>query len=169
VDRRYGAVKTPYNRAETMSRAVLALVVVGTVVAGGLWYRSHVPPPAPAACDGGSPPPLPAALTPSGTSITAIVAALDAALGDDHKRALRCFRDEDDLVVRAHGGFGAWLRTTLHLWSRNDTTKAFKAIGLTNADDMSEVLMRVYYRRLHGRPLAIDETVAAVRARKGAR
>ena len=167
-----------------MSRAVLAVVVVATVVAVGLWYRRHVPVPAPgggpaarlaaaaprpAGCDGLSPPPLPAALAPSGPSVTAIVDAIDGALADDHKRALRCFHDEDDMVARAHGGFGAWLRTTLHLWSRNDTTKAFKAIGLTNADDMSEVLMRVYFRKLHDQPLAIDDTVAAVRARKAPR
>ena len=160
------------------------MVVIATVVAGGLWYRSRVPvlarrgspaagfaaaAPRPAGCDGLSPPPLPAALAPSATSITAIVDAIDGALGDDHKRALRCFSGEDDLVARAHGGFGAWLRTTLHLWSRNDTTKAFKAIGLTNADDMSEVLMRVYFHRLQGQPPAIDETVAAVRARSAAR
>jgi hypothetical protein len=165
-----------------MSRAVLAAVGVAAVVVVAVWYRSHVVPapsgspapglaaaPRPAACDGPSPPPLPASLAPAAPSIAAIVGALDRTLTDDHKRVLRCFPDEDDLVAHAQGGFGAWLRTTLHLWSRNDTTKAFAAMGLTSADDMSEALMRVYFHRLHGQALAIDETVAGVRARKAAR
>jgi len=154
------------------------MAVLAILVTGALWYRgrsaarSEIGPPhgsdaaasRPAGCDGQAPPPLPEHLTPAGTSIEAIVDALDKTLADDHKRALRCFADEDDLLAHAQGGFGAWLRTTLHLWSRNDTTKAFAAIGLTNADAMSEVLMRVYFHRLRGQALAIDQTVGKVRA-----
>ncbi len=150
------------------------LVAVAVVLAVGVGWWAMRGPDAPAAnhlsgvtqagCDPlPVPPPLPAVLTPSAPTVEAVVQALDAALTDAHKAFLRCFPDEDDLVTRVHFGFGRWLRNTLHLFSDNPLTTSLRAAGVSHADQMSSVILRVYSHSLHGRPLDIPSAVARAR------
>lgn len=93
-----------------------------------------------------------------------MVAARDATLTATHKAFLRCFPNEDDLVARVHGGLGRWLRNTLHLFSDNPLTASLRTAGVTNADQMSGVILRAYARSLNGLPINIPDAVARTRA-----
>lgn len=108
--------------------------------------------------------PLPKTLTIATPTIDGIVDAIDHAVPDDQKQYLRCSRDEADLIARTHFGMGEWLRTTMRLWSKSDLTAAFRSRGVSNADDASSVLLRVYFHKLKGEPLAIDDVIARVKA-----
>lgn len=160
----------------------LAVILIVVLVVFFWWWRQRSPEPAPVAvvaapaaisaerimpagCDPlPVPPQLPATLTPSAPTVEAVVQALDTSLTDAHKAFLRCFPDEDDLVARVHGGLGRWLRNTLHLFSDNPLTASLRAAGVTNADQMSGVILRGYARSLHGRPLDIPDAVARTKA-----
>lgn len=107
------------------------------------------------------PPSLPETLAPASTDIAAIVAALDAALNDQHKAWLRCFTIDEELLARTQFGVGRWLRTTLRLRQ----APALAALGAQAPDEASSLIVLVYAAHLRGQELSLDE---ARRRRKDA-
>jgi hypothetical protein len=170
-----------------ITKAVLITLSVAAVAGAAIYVRQQPPPSQPQAfltsqgkpaiakmieaeprapgCDGMTAhSPLPKTLTVPTPTIEAIVDAIDRVVPDDQKQYVRCSRDEGDLIARTHFGMGEWLRTTMRLWSKNDLTAAFRARGITNADDASSVLLRIYFHKLKGEPLATDDVIARVKA-----
>lgn len=147
-------------------RTAIAALVILTAGGFGYWFsrRASISTPAearaierirPAGCTPlPATPRLPAALTPARPTVDGVVQALEGSLAPEHKAYLRCFPEEDELVARTQHGMGRWLRTALHLYSRNPLSDALRANGAKNPDQMSAMLMRAYARALRGVPVA---------------
>lgn len=58
-----------------------------------------------------------------------------------------------------HYGLGMWMRNNWGLWSGSRFAKYFNALGINNADDMSGIILDVFWNHLNGRPLQIEERV----------
>jgi hypothetical protein len=74
---------------------------------------------------------------------------LDSVIPAATKQYLRAL-DESGLD-REHWGLGLAIRNVLGLW-RDDAplTRWFAARGFVHGDDMASVILRAYWRRLHG-------------------
>lgn len=99
------------------------------------------------------PPQLPAALSPASNDISAIVAALDSALTDQHKAWLRCFTLDDELLAETQNGLGRWLRTVLRLRQ----PAALAALGAAAPTEASSLIILVYAAHLRGHELSLAD------------
>lgn len=86
--------------------------------------------------------------------------ALDQALSDEDREAIRAMTDEHDFVVRAQFGLGMFVRNNMGLWGANRLKKVFLDAGIWQPDSMSSVILHAYYRRLHGKPIDLAELLA---------
>jgi hypothetical protein len=61
---------------------------------------------------------------------------------------------EDDVVSGLHGGIGMRMRNEWGFWTRDtELYNTLNNMGLWHADDMYNVIMTSYYRKLHGKEL----------------
>lgn len=103
------------------------------------------------------PPPLPSALSQTPTEVPGVIAALDATLNDAQKAWLRCFSEDQELIVRTHHGFGRWLRATLRLRTQPALSKA---LGARSPDDASALIVLIYVHHLRGDEIDVEQAQA---------
>jgi hypothetical protein len=80
---------------------------------------------------------------------------LDQMLSSKDIEQLRSANESD--IGAMHLGFGGEIRSSLHLWEKNDITDYFNSVGITHPDIMSGVVIRGYVAYLNGRSADMAE------------
>lgn len=75
---------------------------------------------------------------------------------------IRASTNERDMV-RLHLGTGMSLRNDWGLWGGSPLAKHFEAMGVFHPDDMSSIILRSFWRLLHGQPLGVETQAAVAR------
>lgn len=67
---------------------------------------------------------------------------------------------EEEAVGSFHTGLGRWMRNTWGLWSRDtDLYHLMRSMELWHADDMYNIIMTSYYRKMNGKELNLKEQI----------
>lgn len=66
---------------------------------------------------------------------------------------------EDEFIVKAHFGFGMWMRNNWQLWGGSRLSKYFNNMGIFHPDDMSGIILTSYHRYLIGIDLNLEEQI----------
>jgi len=66
--------------------------------------------------------------------------------------------EETNLFIY-HESMGKWVRNTFGLWQDTDIRSYFVYMGITNGDDMSEIILSSFHRYLRGRELKLREQI----------
>ncbi|MBW8684707.1 DUF6794 domain-containing protein [Chitinophaga rhizophila] len=66
---------------------------------------------------------------------------------------------EDQFSVRAHHGFGMWIRNNWQLWAGSRLSKYFNDKGIYHPDDMSGIILDSYHRRLNNRDIKLEDQI----------
>ena len=77
---------------------------------------------------------------------------LDKAFDAKEKGKIMAKKDQEDMV-EYHMGLGMWLRNNWGLWAGSRLYASLYQLGLSQPDDMSNLIMEEYWRKLHGLPL----------------
>ena len=56
-------------------------------------------------------------------------------------------------------GWGTWLRNDWGLWNGSRLAQWFEAQGVHHPDDMSSIILDSYWRRVHARPVRLEDQV----------
>lgn len=75
---------------------------------------------------------------------------------------LRASKEETEMY-RLHHGLGTGLRNRWGLWGGSPLAKRFQAMGVFHPDDMSAIILRSFWRKLHDRPIELETQAAAAR------
>ena len=86
---------------------------------------------------------------------------LDAQLDAETKQKMK--ESSRDDMVRYHLGLGMGLRNEWKLWHDSKLAQQFKANGIYSADNMSGLILDIYWKHLNGIPLSLKESVAHLR------
>jgi len=69
-------------------------------------------------------------------------------------------QDEYDAVINEHHHAGMFLRNGFALWDATKSlTRFFIVNGITEADEMSSILLRAFHRKLNGIPFKAEEII----------
>jgi hypothetical protein len=71
------------------------------------------------------------------------------------------FAADSSQAVLQHFNLGLWMRNNWDLWRGSRLSRFFNHIGVCHPDDMSGIILRSYWRYLHGRELQLEEQVRA--------
>jgi hypothetical protein len=85
-------------------------------------------------------------------------AELDRILPQSEKLMIRL--SSDSSMLSYHRGLGMALRNEWGLWQGSKISKYFKDQGIHHADDMSSIILKSYWKRLHNQPLQLEEQIA---------
>ena len=72
---------------------------------------------------------------------------------------------EDSIRNKLHFGFGKWIKTNWELEEGSRISHYLKLKGVSHPDDMVKVIIVTWHRKLNGRPLMLEEEIAAVKLR----
>lgn len=74
---------------------------------------------------------------------------------------------EEEMWVTYYQNLGRGMRNSWGLWSgKSGVAAEFCAMGLQDAEAMSVVILRSFWRRVHSLPLRVEEQVRQMRARE---
>jgi hypothetical protein len=94
--------------------------------------------------------------------------ALDAlARGLDSNTIARLRVAEEDIAIRLVPTLGRWIAEHWGLWNGGPLYHHFAAQGLARTDDMAAVILTSFWRRLHYRPLQVEEQIRWYRGASG--
>lgn len=68
-------------------------------------------------------------------------------------------KTEKDFTTSSHFGLGLWIRNNWGLWQGSRLHHFFKAKGIFLPDDMSEIILTSYYRKLKGIEIQLEEQI----------
>jgi hypothetical protein len=71
----------------------------------------------------------------------------------------KVMRASEDDMIDYHMGLGMWMRNNWGLWGGSRLSEYFNGIGIHHPDDMSEIILDSYWRKLHGKPIDLDGQV----------
>jgi hypothetical protein len=94
-------------------------------------------------------------------SIAGAIIYLDACLEIDEKQKIK--ESSRKNLVELHFGLGMQIRNEWGLWHDSPIVKQFRANGIFLADDMSALVIDIYWKHLNGLPLDFKESVALLR------
>lgn len=86
------------------------------------------------------------------------LAILEDILPSQYKAFLKRI-SEDKFCSDMHHTIGRWLRNNWHLWKGGELSKWFNQYGIEHADDMSELIFKMYYRKKLGLPFKFEKAV----------
>ena len=69
----------------------------------------------------------------------------------------------EDFMVNYHLGLGMGIRNTWALWGGSRLSRYFNRMGVYHPDDMSGIILTTFWRKLHNRPMGLEELVAGYR------
>ncbi len=105
-------------------------------------------------------------------TISEAVWQLDEVLTEEQKTIVRSV-SEEDFIMGSSSALGKWLQ---HEWLyvtnkdgarlSSELKKFMLELDVVRDDDMAEVILRTYYRWLHGKELELIEMVADIRDRQ---
>ncbi len=81
-------------------------------------------------------------------------------LWDENAKGLIRKDNEDDFLAKTHNDLGRWIRNNWELWSSSELTNYFNSIGISDADEMSSIILRSYYRNLIGKNIEINSQIS---------
>lgn len=68
---------------------------------------------------------------------------------------------EDEATGGVHHTLGRWIRNNWGLWKKDtELYKVFKNMDIWHADDMSDIILTSYHRKINGKDINIKEQVA---------
>lgn len=73
---------------------------------------------------------------------------------------------EDSIRRRLHFGLGRWILVNWGLEEGSRISHYLRQKGVSNPDDMVEVIILSWHRHLNGRPVKLEEEVAAIEKRR---
>lgn len=107
------------------------------------------------------PPPL-AVLEPVPTDLDEALVLLAKRCDAKTLAQLRSSKDESEMY-RFHRGLGMSLRNGWGLWGGSPLAKFFEAKGVFHPEDMSAIILRSFWRKLHDQPIELEAQVVASR------
>ncbi len=84
-------------------------------------------------------------------TLDAALTELEHMLPASFKESIRC--GTEDNIVWYHHGFGTWIRNNWGLWSGGKLSRYFRSFGVNHPDDMSGLILTLFWRRLNGLPI----------------
>ena len=66
---------------------------------------------------------------------------------------------EDNFSVKAHFGFGRWMRNHWGLWGGSRLGTYFQEMGIFHPDDMSGIILDSYHRQLNGKEINLEQQI----------
>lgn len=78
-------------------------------------------------------------------------------LCDEDREAIK--KGTEDNLCLWHDNLGRWIRNNWGLWTDSDLFKWFKEKGIDHPDDMSGIILTSFWRRLHDKPLNLEEQI----------
>jgi hypothetical protein len=69
---------------------------------------------------------------------------------DDSTKSLIMNMTEDKFLAGSHMGMGMWIRNKWGLWRGGKLKSDMKSWGQFDPDEMSSLILKCYYRELHG-------------------
>ena len=66
---------------------------------------------------------------------------------------------ETEICQSSHFTLGAWMRSYWGLWSGSRLCAFFQSLGITHADDMTQIILASFWRRLNKKPLRLSSLV----------
>ena len=67
-------------------------------------------------------------------------------------------KKEEELIVY-HRGLGMWLRNNWGLWGDSRLKLYFNHLGVYHPDDMSQIIIVSFWRRLNNKPIQLEEQI----------
>jgi len=68
---------------------------------------------------------------------------------------------EENVTFELHDGLGLWIRNNWGLYDKGALYQDLATLGLQYPDDMSALVLKSWWRRMHGRPLDVAGQVKA--------
>jgi hypothetical protein len=66
---------------------------------------------------------------------------------------------EEYIPIYFHHGLGRYLRNNWELWHGSPLAQYFHDLGVSHPDDMSSVILLSFYRKLHGKPILLEQQI----------
>ena len=80
---------------------------------------------------------------------------LDRIMGDKGRAEVLAAKEQD--MANYHHGPGTWIRNNWGLWDSNSRlAQYFRKIGARHPDDMSGIILKSYWRKLHNQPIDLE-------------
>lgn len=83
---------------------------------------------------------------------------IDSFWDDSTKNKVKTW-SENEFGDITHHGFGMWIRNNWQLWSGSRLSKYFNSFGVTEPDDISDIILNCYHRHLTGKDIRFEEEV----------
>jgi hypothetical protein len=84
---------------------------------------------------------------------------VDRIMGRRGRNQVLSLRTEDDMIGEFHFGLGQWMRNNWGLWGGSRLSNYFNDLGVHHPDDMSDIILDSYWRKLHDQPIDLDGQV----------
>ena len=68
---------------------------------------------------------------------------------------LKMRNGEENVTGELHDGLGLWIRNNWDLYDKGALYQDLATLGLQYPDDMSDLVLKSWWRRMHGRPLDV--------------
>lgn len=83
---------------------------------------------------------------------------LNAMLPTDFKEKIQASSESD--LSQYHLGLGTWLRNNWGLWMEiSHLRQYFINLGITNADDMTSIILTSFWEKLNGKPINVPRQI----------
>jgi hypothetical protein len=89
--------------------------------------------------------------------------SLDSTIGPDKIAQIKAM-SENEFVTKKNFGLPAWMQKHWWFWAEGDLNRTFQALGVTQLEDMSAIILTSYHRYLMRSPLEIQKTVDSIKA-----
>ncbi len=66
---------------------------------------------------------------------------------------------ESNFATQAHFGLGLWFRNHVIYLNSSEIHNQFLSYGISNLDDISEILLILYHRHLSGKSIALNDLI----------
>ena len=95
------------------------------------------------------------------TNLAEAINILDAELNENQKLEIKEIKREN--LGRFHFGYSMEIRSKWRLWDDSELALWFKENGIYHPDDMSNLIIEIYWKYLNGLPLSLKESVTKLR------
>ncbi len=88
------------------------------------------------------------------------------ALSTEQDRAKFVLGDEDIVAERLIKGLGQWMIVNWNFYEGSRLSHQVKGLGLSHPDDIAELIIRLYHRKLNQKPAEMSTLVLSISAKR---
>ena len=90
---------------------------------------------------------------------------LDKLISENGRETIKAF-PEDSVYLYLHGRLGQWIIMNWGFYGGSRMSHYLRSAGVTYPDDMADLIILAYHKRLHGKPIVIKELILHFKNRR---